>query len=255
MPKKGLVLSALLAAAAGCDNPAGDDEGRVAIRFAASTASRSAAVSPSFSGSAQALLLTGTNGTLRIEDIRMIVSEFELERAEGSCVEERDDDDCEEFEGGPFLLGLPLAGGSITLTRQEIPAGTYTELEFEVEDLDADEDDDGAERQAIQGLLATLRADYPGFPSGASMVVRGTFTPTGGSPQPFTVYFDAEIEVEKELVPPVEVPDTEALTVNVDPGLWFRSGGQVMNLAVLNGKVVEFEAKLGEGFGKVEIDD
>ena len=257
MPNKVFVLAALVPLiAAGCDNPAGNNDGRVAIRFATSATVRTSAGSASRSGAAEELVITGTNGTLRVEDVRLIVSEFELERADESCVDERDDDrDCEEFEGGPFLLDLPLTGGAVTIAADEIPAGTYTELEFEVENLDLDEDDDARERQAAQSVFGALRSAYPGFPSRASMVAKGTFTPTGGTAQPFVVYFDAEIEVEKELVPPIRVPGTEALTINVDPALWFRNGTQVMNLAALNGRVVEFEVKLKEGFRRVEADD
>jgi hypothetical protein len=67
--------------------------------------------------------------------IRLIVSEIELERAEGACVGE-DDDDCEEFEGGPFLVNL-LDGTGDEVVNAIIPAGSYTEFEFEVENLAA----------------------------------------------------------------------------------------------------------------------
>ena len=255
MKRIAVLLGLVPLAATGCDGLTGSDDGRLAIRFATSASARTSSAGASLSNAAEELVVTGTNGTLRIQDVRLIVSEFELERVEGSCLDGQDDDACEKFESPPMLLDLPLGGGAVTVAAEQIPAGTYSELEFEVEDLDADEDDDAGERQAIQGVLSAVRAAYPAFPTDASMVVQGTFTPTGGTAQPFVVYFEAEIEVEKELVRPVTVPGTDAITVNVDPARWFTRGAQVMNLAALNGRLVEFEVEIREGFVKVEHDD
>lgn len=263
--KNWLVPAAILFALTACDGaPTGPAGGRVAVRFATSPTARAAlapsgTAAPRFShaGSSDALTITGTNGTLRIEDIRLIVSELELEQAQGSCLGEDDGDDgCEEFESGPFLVDLPLAGEAVTLATDQIAAGTYDELDFEVENLESDDDHDASERQAIQALLAQLRGVYPGFPSRASMVAHGTFTPAGSTAaQPFTVYFDAEIEVEMDLSPPVTVPGTTSLTVEVNPALWFRDGAQVVNLAALDGRTIEFHSQLRDGMEEVdEID-
>lgn len=253
-----------LTLAAACDGEAtGAGGGRVAIRFAGSIGARAAqAVAFSHAGTADVLTLTGTNGTLRIEDVRLIVSELELEQPDGGCPgtagdDGHADDGCEEFESGPFLVDLPLGTGSVTLATDEVAPGTYDELEFEVEDLEAEEDDDAGERQAIQSLLSQLRSVYPDFPTGASMVAHGTFTPAGSTAaQPFTVYFDAEIEVEMDLEPPVTVPGASSLTVHVDPAAWFKPGAQVVNLAALDGRIIEFHSQLRDGMQEVdEIDD
>lgn len=252
--RKSLAVYACLPLLAGaCDNLTGNDDGTLAIRFATYSATRTPA-NVSFSSLADELVLTGTNGTLRIEDIRLIVSELELERTEGSCAGEREDDeDCEEFESGPFLVDLPLGTGAVTLAADQIPAGTYSELEFEVEDLD--DDDDAPDSNRLQPILAQITTLYPNFPRSASMVVKGTFTPIGGSARPFIVYFDAEIEVEKDLIPPVTVPEASAITVHVNPDAWFRKGPQVVDLSQLNGRLVEFELEIESGFHDVEIDD
>lgn len=245
-------------AAAGCDGDGtGAGGGRVAIRFATTGGTqptRDGAPRFSHAGTGDVLVLTGTNGTLRIEDVRLIVSELELEQSDGSCVAEDDaDDHCEEFESGPFLVDLPLAGGAVTLTTDQVAPGTYDELEFEVEDLEAEDDDDPAERQVIQSLLGQLRSVYPAFPAGASMVVHGTFTAAGSTTaQPFTVYFDAEIEVEMELQPPVTVPGAGTLTVHVDAAAWFKPGAQVVNLAALDGRTVEFHSQFRDGIDEVD---
>ena len=242
MLKKALALSVLLAAgAAGCGNPAGDDRGRLAIRFATPVARSSAASSrgPSLSrsGSMESLLVRGSNGTLRIEDVRMVVSGLARESAEGACAGGRGGDGCQALEGGPFAVDLPLTGGAVTVTRQEIPAARYTALEL---------------RLGGGVVPDTLRAVYPAFPGGASIVVRGTFTPTGGSAQPFTLYFATEGEVRRALEPPAKVPGADALTVVVDPAGWFRSGGQVVDPIPLNGRLLKLDPE--ESFGRVEID-
>lgn len=259
MLRKSLLSAALLPLAAACSDATGSEDGRVAVRFNAVTTA-GASTQTSASGALFShvpatgpITLSGSNGTLVLQDIRLIVSEIELERANATCVGEDDDDDCEEFEGGPFLVNL-LDGSAATVVNAVIPAGTYTEFEFEVENLDADEDDDSSERQTIQSILTQMRQAYPSFPSDASMVVHGTFTPTGGTARPFTVYFDAEIEVEQEFATAFRVPEDGAITVNLMPATWFQSGTQVMNLAALDGQTVEFEAEFESGI-KVEKDD
>ena len=258
MHRKALLLAALIPFLGACEDTTGPEGGeRVAVRFNAVTSTgATASQSPSSGASFDhvpatgAITLTGTNGTLVIQDIRLIVAEIELERAEGACL--TGGNGCEEFEGGPFLVNL-LDGTAAEVVSAEIPAGTYTEFEFEVEDLDTDDDEDSAKRQRMQAILMQMRQAYPGFPGNASMVVHGTFTPTGGTAQKFTVYFDAEIEVEHEFATPFRVPEDGAILVNLQPATWFKSGTQVVNLAALNGRTVEFEAEFKSGI-KVQKD-
>lgn len=245
------LLAPLLWACGDSTGPDGDR--RVVVRFnagatASPTAARVASGGPLFDHvpAARAITLTGSNGTLVIQDIRLIVSEIELERAGGECAREQDNN-CEDFEGGPFLVNL-LDGGAVDVVSASIPAGSYTELEFKVEDLEADDDHDNGERQALQSIVSQMRQAYPAFPSDASMVVHGTF-----NGQPFTVYFAAEIEVEEEFAVPFRVPEDGAILVNLDPASWFRSGNQVTNLLALNGRTVEFEAEFERGI-RVERD-
>lgn len=256
--KRNLAMALLVPFLWACDDSTGPNEGgRVAVRFNAVTSTGASASLGGTSGASfdhvpatGAITLTGTNGTLVLQDIRLIVSELELERVEGACA--TGEDDCKKFEGGPFLVNL-LDGTAAEVVSAEIPAGSYTEFEFEVEDVDADDDDDSSERQRIQAILTQMRQAYPGFPNGASMVVHGTFTPTGGAAQRFTVYFDAEIEVEHEFATPFRVPEDGAILVNLQPATWFKPGAQVVNLAALNGRTLEFEAELKSGI-RIEKD-
>jgi hypothetical protein len=252
----GALTLAGLAACADATASGGSDQ--VGVRFnvvagAAAAPAMASAVAFDHVPVTGPVTLTGSNGTLVIQDIRLIVSELELDRAGAACSGEGDSDDCEEFEGGPFLVNL-LDGGPSQVVNALIPPGSYTRFEFEVEDVEADEDDDSGERAAMQAILTQVRQAYPAFPSDASMVVHGTFTPNGGASQSYTVYFDAEIEVELEFATLFRVPEDGQINVNLDPAAWFRPGAQVLNLAALNGELIEFHSEFEHGI-EVEDDD
>lgn len=247
---------------AACDALTGPGRGgNVAVRFSTTSASGLSAnvMAPESPRIAtDQLTVTGTNGTLVIDDIRFIVSEMELRSSDNSCRGDDnedegdddlddhdddgddDDDDC-EFEGGPFIVDLPLDGNA-AITTQNIPAGTYDAFKFEVEDLEVDDDDDNDEMRNIPDVLAEMRAVYPNFPSGASMVVKGT-----QNGQPFIVYFESDLEVEQRIEPPLHVPQDNVLSVKLDPAAWFKSGDQVVNLLAWNGRLVEFESQFRTG--------
>lgn len=252
--KRLFALALLAAAVPACSDSTGPGGNRLSVRFATTSTSRAALLPASAGAAAAGLTVTGGNGTLAIDDIRLVVSELELERAEGSCTTTTTDaeHECEEVHAPPFLLALPLDGTPVTVGTADLPAGTYTALKFKVEDEEPESDESTAGREALATILTQLRAAYPNFPQNASMVVHGTFTPTGGAAQAFTVYFRAEVEVEKHLDPPVTTPGTTALTVMVDPALWFKSGTNVVNLAQLNGQTLEFEVEAERGFAGVE---
>jgi hypothetical protein len=213
----------------------------------------------------EGLSITGSNGTLVITDVKMIVNEFELRRTE---IDDCDDDDssgpgsCGSFETEYFIADVPLGAGAVTVANDRIPSGTYTAMEFEVKDLevDLDDDDDVAESARINALLAQLRTTYANWPAGASMRIEGTFTPTGGVAQPFVAYFDAEIEVEKLFTTPLVIDETSAgVTIDLRLDLWFKNGdGTVRNLALNNCSttcsLIEFEVEMEDGF-EVEFDD
>lgn len=212
----------------------------------------------------EGLSIAGTNGTLVITDVKMIVNEFELRRTE---IDDCDDDSsgpgsCGSFETEYFIADVPLGTGSVTVANDRIPSGTYTAMEFEVKDLevDLDDDDDVSDAARINALLATLRTTYANWPAGASMRIEGTFTPTGGVAQPFVAYFDAEIEVEKLFASPLVIDETSAgVTIDLRLDLWFKNGdGTVRNLALndcaTTCSLIEFEVEMEDGF-EVEFDD
>jgi hypothetical protein len=233
-------LGTLVLLTAACDGATAPGNGRnVAIRFGSAAATSAARGDLIPSGlSADELTVTGTNATLVIQDVRFIVEELELRSSGGvaSC-DDDDDDEC-EFEGGPFIVDLPLEGDA-TIATENIPAGTYDSFRFKTDDLEGDDDDEDDDRARAPELLAGMRAVYPNFPSRASLVVRGT-----ENGQAFTVYFRSKIRITQTIVPPLTIPGDDALTVKIDPSAWFKLGTQVLDLASRNGQHIE----LGDHF-------
>ena len=267
MRNRRLVTTAVLAMAASglvaCDDSTGPEGTRqVAVAFSGSSSTVGAAPAgwSSLMTSAD-VTVAGTNGTLVIEDLRIIVAEFELDRVNDDACEE-EDDACEKFEAAPSFVDVPLDGGQTVAVTTAVTPDTYDELEFEIEDLDDDEENP-VKAQQIAELMNAIRAEFPDWPREASMLVTGTFTPTGGAPQAFRAYFKAEVEIEMELSPPVTVADDgtgATFTVTIDPSLWFTNpDGTVRNLASLDydatGTVVEFEVEIESGFSEIEFDE
>ena len=252
----------LLAAStlAGCDDGTGPEEtGQVEVRFETTA---EAAASPS--AAPRAIPVMGSNGTLEIESVHVIVGEFELEREEDDCPGDNGPaagDDCQEFEAAPFLLELPLGdGGAVTVAATDVAPGSYTAFDFEVEDLEADEDDDD-EAELAQALF-DARALHPDWPDGASMVVEGTFIPSGEEDaRSFRVFVEAELEVESTLPTPlvVEAGGEAAVTVVLAPEAWFtRPNGTVVDLSLFDftgpGDLLELEVELEDGVVEVEVE-
>lgn len=222
----------------------------------------SPAVAGQSTTTATGLSIAGTNGTLVITDIKLVVDEFELKLVNSidglNCDDlddsPSDDDDCSEFESRIFVADVPLGTGAVTVANDRIRPGTYDEMEFEVKDLfvDASDDDDVARAARIAQVLATLRQTYADWPAGASMMIEGTFTPTGGTAQAFRVYFDADIEVETALSPALVIDAASSgVTVELRPDLWFKRGdGSVVNLALLSYATTNALAQL-----EVEFED
>jgi hypothetical protein len=256
----GALVGAAVLATAACS----DSTGPVGGGGSEEVAVRMAAVEPSGAGTSvegETLVLTGTNGTLRIDALYAIMDEFELKRVDDDFCPGGDDDECEEFEAGPEFLNIPLDGEGVIAVQQAVDTGTYHRLEFEIEDLEDDEEDPARAARTV-ALRNEIRAQFPEWPSDASMLVVGSFTPTGGVETQFRVYIEAEIEVEMALVPPVVIDasaSNPSFTVRLDPALMFRNGTTVRNLALLDfaatGSVVEFEIEIENGITEVEYDD
>lgn len=260
----GGILGLGLAACSDSTGPV-DGQSQVSIAFRTAGPGGAAAVAPE-SGEARpgdpriarSVSLSRSNGTLTLDEVWLIVAEFELEREHDDDCDDGvsgSDDECEEFEAPPRFISLDLEGGVTPVVTQAVPADVYDELEFEIEDIDFDEDDE--DELEIQALAAEIRVLFPDWPDDASGLVVGSFTPTGGSAIPFRVFLEAEVEIEQEFEPALDLTNGDAtVTVVVDPGLWFaRPDGTVLDLSQFDGQMIEFEVEIEHGFEDLEFDD
>lgn len=223
------------------------------------------------------MVITGSNGTLTLTELRLVINEVELGLTDDSCgtsgisgddsadddSEDRSGVECGEFEVGPRFLDLPLDGEPVEAVTATIPAGVYSELEFKIEDLEDDESD-ATEAAAIASVRAEILAAFPDWPRKASALVVGSFQPTDGDPIDFRVFVEAEVEIEMDLVPNLVVDDagisSRDLTVDVSPSAWFTNpDGTVVELQLFDydatGELLEFEVEMENGFTEIEFDD
>jgi len=264
---------AILVFAAGAATACGDSTGvadpaAVALNFQVSTATWPQASGPAPTTSPMRvvgppLVLEGTNGTLTIDEIRLIVAEAELEGDDdGACEDDirGDDDDCEEFEAPPRFLDLPLDGTPVQAFLGMVPPGTYDELEFEVEDLEDDEEDSEFAAE-VAALRDEIQAEFPDWPRKGTALVVGSFEDLDGQSTSFRVYIEAEIEIERDLVPPLVVGESATnpdLNVDLRPDIWFgESNGSVLELHLWDydatGQILELELEMEEGI-ELEIE-
>jgi hypothetical protein len=261
-------LAALLASSA-CDGGVGvDGPQNVALNFrvagggGAQIAAGSAPAGSPARVAGPPMTIVGSNGTLTIDEVRLIVAEVELKGEDDSCeLAAQGADDCADFEAPPRFFDLPLDGAPVQAFVGLIAPGTYKELEFEIEDLEDDETDE-AFAQEIAALRADILAEFPDWPRKASALVVGTFEgPTGATS--FRVYIDAEIEIERDLIPNLVVAEDGGaatdLTVDIRLDRWFMlADGSVLELPLYDfdatDELLELEFEIENGFMEIEIE-
>jgi len=263
--KTALTFGAVVAMAACGDSTGVDGPQNVSLNFRVTEAPAPTAAAQAVAGPARVVDVAGDNGTLTLNRILVVVNEVQLKPADGSCdlVTTSDtSDDCPEFEAPPRFLDLPLDGSPVAAVTAMIPAGTYKELDFEIEDLEDDEEEVGM-AAAIEAVRTQILGEFPDWPRKASALILGTFQPVGGAAEDFRVYIDAEIEIEFELLPNLVVAAdgsaSRSLTVDIRPDIWFMNqDGTVRDLREfdydLTQSLMELEVEMEEGFTKVEID-
>ena len=270
MHRKILTLMLAVGVAAACDDGTGVEGGaNLSIAFATTSSaalSTEAGVSASLvPTTSHAITVTGTNGTLVIDEIYAILAEFELDGTLAECQNLSDEEaeaeeECDTFEAPPALIQIPTDGNPLQVVNGAVTLGTYEELGWEVEDVSLDEEDEDAEEiQAVQDQIEAIFGAGV-WPAEASMAVIGTFQADGDdTATPFTTFFDAEIGVWIPIEPPIEITEegsSRELTIVLSPEVWFtRSDGSVMDLAALSGELTEFEVEFEKGVVAVEHDD
>lgn len=262
------ILAFLISVLVSCDTTSTNSDqgtGNVKLQFKTVTGSHGKTLSANnIMSDHDSVTVGGSNGSLQIDDIRFIVEKFKFEYEDDGCAEADtlEGPDCEEFEAEPFFVDLPLNGDTLSLANDEIGTGLYKKIEFEVKDLDFENEEEG-EDQEHQALADSIRSEFPEWPDEASMIITGTFTPTDGDPQPFKVFAKAEIEIEHEFEPPLEVTDDNmqrVVSVNFNPARWLQQeDGSVVNLAEYDwdehGKLLELSAKFKDGIEEIEVDE
>lgn len=206
------LLVALVACGDGATGPDTSEDGRTRVTLSAVSAQ---AVGGGGAAAVAALIEDGQGNTLLLTRVAVVIREIELERQFDECEDDSSNDNCEEFEVGPFLLELPLDGSVIGIGDIEVPPGLYDELEFEIHKPSDDTPDD----------LAFLQV-HPEF-KGVSIWVEGVFN--GG--EPFIFLQDLNEDQEIDLNPPLEVTAESPplnLTLELDVSGWFRDASGIL---------------------------
>ncbi len=155
--------------------------------------------------------LTDGLNTMVIESAELVLREIEFERVDApDCDLAVEEDACEDFELGPYLVALPLDGSVSQEIKAVIDTGTYDEIEFDVHKVS---DGDPANDEFL--------AANPDF-ADISIRVMGTYN---GEAFEYTSDFNEEQEIELTS-PLVVTPESGAVnaTLTVDMSAWFSDG-------------------------------
>ncbi len=209
------LFGGMLLAVAACSSTGPTQLADVAVSFTANTPTATAAL---FDGAdavaANALVLSSVEIVLReIELKRVDVSDCDLlgENADG----------CEKFEAGPVLVSVPVDGSVSEEFSLNIPAGSYTEIEFDIHKVSSGDEQD-----------AQFLSLHPTFDQ-LSIRVTGTF-----DGQAFVFETDLDVEQELNLLPALVIGESTGSTnITVEVGLdrWFLDAtGQTVDPATGN---------------------
>lgn len=187
----------------------------LSVSFAGAGASTNAA--------GNAVLVGTSRDTMVISSVKLVLGNVKVRRSgvaacpdsiAPSTVRGRSSDDrgCSRLDLGPMLLDLPLTGSATSPLTVTVPAGTYSEVEFELDDVRTDARATPAERAFL--------AANPTFRD-RTVEVRGTYRGTA-----FTFVSDVSADVEFEFEPAmtIEAGKNDNVTVSLDLAAWFRNG-------------------------------
>ncbi|NIR46422.1 MAG: hypothetical protein GWN99_18425 [Gemmatimonadetes bacterium] len=201
----GMLLAVVTGLLVGCSDATGPG-GTEAVSLSFGLSGGSASPAPGLFA-AELQLSDGTN-TLVVQSAELVLRELELEKIEtAGCDSEPSDDNCEEFEIGPFLVSLPLDGSTSQTITAQVDPGIYDEIEF---DIHKPEDNTAGDLDFI--------AANPNF---ADISIRVTGTYNG---QSFLYTSDLNEEQEIELTSPLTVgSEPTNVTLTIDISTWFAS--------------------------------
>lgn len=253
---------------AGCGDaaPPVEDAAPVSVSFvtvAGAPVSRGLPGTTDFAGS---LAVEGTNGTLVLEELHLVVDRLHLATAAGTCrgsnggaaVDTGAGDArgrCPGLGAGPVLVDLPVDAVPVRALDGFLPPDRYVHLQVRTTGL-GETGRSGAEA-GTASLPTRVRDAFPGWPDQAAIRLAGSFAPADGTgPRPFVTYLRADASVGLDLAPPVNLTAGDrprGLVVTIDPRAWFAPvDGVVPDLSTRDSsstrQIPDLGARAGDAF-------
>lgn len=188
------------------------------------------------------LILDGTNGTLRVDSILLLVGRVRIDDGENACTPPTASP-CVTF-GDIGLVPLPLAFDPHVVRSIDVSDVTpLTTIRFEVRPLG----------QIEESVASDVRATHPEWPDSAAALVTGTFRRAGDAPAPFRSYLLASFEMAAPILGPAPRADSLTFIIAANPLAWFsRPKGEVLELSYFDhattGRFVDFRQIMEDGF-------
>jgi len=228
-PSQLFLAAAAVGTLTACSGDSAGPAGSARVAFNVSTSASGAA--PGLSFVSDTLVGTGPD-SLVLDTVQLVLRDIRFKRVEDTACSDdnddqgddnsaslhdgdddngQDDDACESYNAGPFLLDVPLEPGVVKAFSVAVDTGTYDELRIKIHKPE----DDGDPRDA------SFLALHPEFDK-VSIRAVGTYNGT-----PFAFTTDLSAEQRMNLVPPVAVTVLGTpvdVTIQVDVAAWFANG-------------------------------
>lgn len=162
--------------------------------------------------------LQKVNDGIELTEVKILLKDIKLEtESDSESVGDNGNNDgkCEEIRVGPFVVNLNLNGITTDFMVNDLPAGTYDELEFEIHQLEASETPPDSEFKDGNECSQLY-----------SVIVKGNYDTTQFVYKS-TVSARQELEFDNPLV--IEENTSTNLTITVDPYSWFYKEGVLMD--------------------------
>jgi hypothetical protein len=129
----GALIALTTAALVACSDGAGPKTQMVSI----SMATKSAAPAASIAASVTAVPITGGGHTLDLTAMQLTIGDLRLEHAGNEAEDDHGGigEHDEAFGAGSQTIALPVSGGVVTLAAKALPAGTFSEVEADLQFL------------------------------------------------------------------------------------------------------------------------
>jgi hypothetical protein len=172
-------------------------------------------VSLSFS---KGISLQKTSEDFQLTEVKILLRDIKLEKesdGESEGEEGNDETECEAVKVGPFIVNLNIDGSTTDFAVNNLPAGIYDELKFEIHKLEASETPPDPEFK--DGDNSSLRY---------SVIVKGVYN---SNEFVYKSRKSAHQELEFENLLVVGENTATNLTIAVDPSSWFYKEGVLLD--------------------------